>query len=127
MPCGTSLLFSNSNDLGLWTGINGPMLHLGPALLLCCVFLAIYAVARGRVGMAIGGLILLVLGFYALVNSCFALVYFSMDAQQVSSSAASTEFGRFLNDFFFSAQSLTTVGYGTLAPNGTAAREYLSF
>jgi cell division protein FtsW (lipid II flippase) len=37
---------------------------LGPALLLCCVFLAIYAVARGRTGMAIIGLGLLVLGFY---------------------------------------------------------------
>jgi cell division protein FtsW (lipid II flippase) len=37
---------------------------LGPALLLCCVFLAVYAVARGRAGMAIGGLLLLTLGFY---------------------------------------------------------------
>jgi len=37
---------------------------LGPALLLCCVFLAIYAVARGRSGMAIAGFVLLVLGFY---------------------------------------------------------------
>jgi cell division protein FtsW (lipid II flippase) len=37
---------------------------LGPALFLCCVFLAIYVVARGRVGMAVAGLALLVLGFY---------------------------------------------------------------
>jgi cell division protein FtsW (lipid II flippase) len=37
---------------------------LGPALFLCCVFLAVYAVARGRVGMAITGLVLLVVGFY---------------------------------------------------------------
>jgi len=37
---------------------------LGPALFLCCVFLAVYAVARGRVGMAVTGLGLLVLGFY---------------------------------------------------------------
>src|SRR6185295_15862721 len=37
---------------------------LGPALLLCCVFLAIYAIARGRTAMAIIGLGLLVLGFY---------------------------------------------------------------
>ena len=37
---------------------------LGPALLLCCVFLAIYAVARSRSGMAIIGLGLLVFGFY---------------------------------------------------------------
>ncbi len=38
---------------------------LGPALFLCCVFLAVYAVARGRVGMAIVGFLLLVVGFYA--------------------------------------------------------------
>lgn len=37
---------------------------LGPALLLCCVFLAIYAVARGRSGLALGGFAILVLGFY---------------------------------------------------------------
>jgi inward rectifier potassium channel len=63
----------------------------------------------------------LVLGFYAFMNTCFALFYFSLDASQVSGSAAPTDFGRFLNDFFFSAQCLTTVGYGTLAPVGTAA------
>jgi cell division protein FtsW (lipid II flippase) len=37
---------------------------LGPALLLCCVFLVTYAVARGRTGMAVAGLALLTLGFY---------------------------------------------------------------
>jgi cell division protein FtsW (lipid II flippase) len=37
---------------------------LGPALFLCCVFLAVYAVARGRVGMAVTGLALLASGFY---------------------------------------------------------------
>jgi cell division protein FtsW (lipid II flippase) len=38
---------------------------LGPALLLSCVFLAVYAVARGRVALAAAGFILLVAGFYA--------------------------------------------------------------
>ncbi len=37
---------------------------LGPALFLCCVFLAVYAVARGRIGMAVTGLVLLAAGFY---------------------------------------------------------------
>ena len=37
---------------------------LGPALFLCCVFLATYAVARGRVGMAVAGVALLAVGFY---------------------------------------------------------------
>jgi cell division protein FtsW (lipid II flippase) len=37
---------------------------LGPALMLTCVFLALYAVARGRVGAALVGSGLLVAGFY---------------------------------------------------------------
>src|SRR5580693_8326121 len=67
------------------------------------------------------GFATLVLGFYGVMNTGFALIYYSMDTSQVSGSAAPTEFGRFLKDFFFSAQSLTTVGYGTLAPVGIAA------
>ena len=63
----------------------------------------------------------LVLGFYGVMNTGFALIYYSMDPSQVSGSAAPTEFGRFMKDFFFSAQSLTTVGYGTLAPVGNRA------
>jgi cell division protein FtsW (lipid II flippase) len=37
---------------------------LGPALFVSCVFLAVYAVARGRAGMAVAGFMLLVSGFY---------------------------------------------------------------
>jgi cell division protein FtsW (lipid II flippase) len=37
---------------------------LGPALLLSCVFLAVYAVARGRIGLAAAGFLMLVAGFY---------------------------------------------------------------
>ena len=67
------------------------------------------------------GFILLVLGTYIAVNTAFALSYFAMAPDQVIGSSAPTEAGRFLNDFFFSAQSLTTVGYGNLAPNGLMA------
>src|SRR5262249_24127631 len=37
---------------------------LGPALILCCVFLTMYAVARGRAAMPIAGFALLLAGFY---------------------------------------------------------------
>ena len=37
---------------------------LGPALLITCVFLAVYTVARKRVGMAAIGVVFLVFGFY---------------------------------------------------------------
>jgi cell division protein FtsI/penicillin-binding protein 2/cell division protein FtsW (lipid II flippase) len=38
---------------------------LGPALFVSCVFLAIYAIARNRAGLALGGLAVLTAGFYA--------------------------------------------------------------
>src|ERR1700749_4224152 len=51
----------------------------------------------------------MVLGFYLALNTGFALLYFSLNPHQVTGSAASTEAARFLNDFFFSAHTLTTV------------------
>jgi cell division protein FtsI/penicillin-binding protein 2/cell division protein FtsW (lipid II flippase) len=37
---------------------------LGPALFVSCVFLAVYALARNRIGLAIGGVAVLIAGFY---------------------------------------------------------------
>ena len=73
------------------------------------------------VRMSWTGFTVLVLGFYLAVNTLFALAYFDMAPSQVTGSAAPTELDRFLNDFFFSAHTLTTVGYGNLAPAGFAA------
>src|SRR3979490_614396 len=53
---------------------------------------------------------------YLAVNSLFALAYSLMGPQQLQGADAPTEFGRFLKDFFFSAQTLSTVGYGAMAP-----------
>ena len=58
---------------------------------------------------------------YVAVNTLFALGYFLIGTQQIQGSDAPTVFGRFMNAFFFSAQTLSTVGYGTLAPRGLAA------
>jgi inward rectifier potassium channel len=73
------------------------------------------------VRMSWTGFIALVIGFYVAANTAFALCYFAMNAAQIAGSAAPTEAGRFMNDFFFSAQSLTTVGYGNLSPRGLTA------
>src|SRR5260370_9237938 len=61
------------------------------------------------------------------VNSLFALLYFLMGPEQLQGADALTESGRFLKDFFFSAQTLSTVGYGTMAPRGTAATAVSAF
>jgi len=58
---------------------------------------------------------------YLVVNTLFALVYYSLGPNELQGAAARTEIAHFLNSFFFSAQTLTTVGYGSISPKGTAA------
>jgi inward rectifier potassium channel len=59
---------------------------------------------------------------YFVVNTLFALVYYALGPDQLQGGAdAASNMGHFLNAFFFSAQTLTTVGYGKISPAGTAA------
>ncbi len=58
---------------------------------------------------------------YLAMNTLFALTYYSFGPGQLQGGDAPTEFARFLNSFFFSAHTLTTVGYGSISPKGTAA------
>jgi inward rectifier potassium channel len=58
---------------------------------------------------------------YLAANALFALAYFVLGAREIQGSDSPTEFRRYLNDFFFSAQTLSTVGYGSMAPRGLAA------
>jgi inward rectifier potassium channel len=69
----------------------------------------------------------LVLLAYIVVNTLFAFLYFALSPAQVLGTESATGFSRFLNDFFFSAHTLTTVGYGNLAPAGVAANAVASF
>lgn len=73
------------------------------------------------VNMSWTGFALLVVCFYFGVNLAFASAYFAMGPGSIQGSEAATEFGRLLNCFFFSGHTLTTVGYGNLAPRGVAA------
>ncbi len=62
--------------------------------------------------------LLLVFGFYSLVNLLFALAYFAIGMDQFMGAAGSGGMDHFLEALFFSAQTLTTVGYGRLNPAG---------
>ncbi len=73
------------------------------------------------VRMSRSGFAALVLGSFLAVNVCFACAYFLLGPGEILGSAAPTEWGRFLNDLFFSAHTLTTVGYGSLSPHGVGA------
>src|ERR1039458_4708983 len=58
---------------------------------------------------------------YLVANTVFAAAYYCLGAGQLLGADASTEWGRFLNAFFFSSHTISTVGYGNISPKGTAA------
>ena len=53
---------------------------------------------------------------YLVVNTLFALAYYALGPGHLLGADASTKAGRFFNDFFFSAHTLSTVGYGSISP-----------
>ena len=58
-----------------------------------------------------------ILLFYTLANTVFALIYYEMGPGALSGPAGHAEgMDRFLQCVFFSSQTLTTVGFGALAP-----------
>lgn len=58
---------------------------------------------------------------YLVMNLIFAFIYWLVGAQHLTGAAPPTEYGNFVNAFFFSAHTLTTVGYGNMFPQGIAA------
>ena len=64
---------------------------------------------------------------YLVANTLFAAAYYSLGAGQLLGADASTGWGRFLNDFFFSSHTLSTVGYGNITPKSTVANVVASF
>jgi inward rectifier potassium channel len=53
---------------------------------------------------------------YVVVNTLFALAFFWLGPGTLQGGDAPTEPERFLNAFFFSAHTLSTVGYGSISP-----------
>ena len=62
-------------------------------------------------------LLLLILTFF-LLNICFGSLFYACGASAILGADTSGELPFFVNCFFLSIQTFTTVGYGTLSPNG---------
>ncbi len=59
---------------------------------------------------------------YAIVNVAFACVYYALGPEALQGGMASGKrIDRFLADIFFSSQTLTTVGFGAIAPHSHSA------
>lgn len=63
---------------------------------------------------------------YIIINALFALAYLGIGIEQITVPAG-TLFEDFLNACYFSAQSLTTVGYGAMSPKGTGSSILAAF
>ncbi len=71
--------------------------------------------------MTWGRFFLLVVSFYFGTNLLFALGYFLCGPGTLIGSRALSAPDRLLESFFFSVQTLATIGYGGLSPSGIAA------
>jgi inward rectifier potassium channel len=65
--------------------------------------------------------IALILGTFAAVNLIFAFIYELIGIENLKGAYGATSSIRFLNAFFFSTHTLTTVGYGSIYPVGALA------
>ncbi|HEY4325816.1 MAG TPA: ion channel [Mucilaginibacter sp.] len=61
---------------------------------------------------------LLVLSCYLVINVIFAFIYNALGIGSLDGVSGNTELDHFMGAFFFSAQTISTVGYGHIYPKG---------
>lgn len=76
-----------------------------------------------RTGQFFGAILL----FYCTLNILFATLYFAIGVEHLVGVDESTSAGKFWEAFFFSSQTLTTLGYGRVAPVGIVANTIAFF
>lgn len=81
-----------------------------------------WEIYHSLISMSWSKFLLLLFSAYAGVNLIFALIYYLLGAESLSMDASHMHEGeKFLESFFFSSQTLTTLGYGRIAPVGFTA------
>ncbi|MCP4123634.1 MAG: hypothetical protein GY751_17940 [Bacteroidetes bacterium] len=64
--------------------------------------------------------LLIILAAYLIINSVFAVIYIGLGVEHISGIVHTNMFEDFLYAFYFSSQTMTTVGYGFFHPADTA-------
>ncbi len=70
---------------------------------------------------------IIILFFYISVNLFFTLIYYCIGVEHLSGLDLHSEGEKFMEAFFFSTQTYTTVGYGRISPTGFAMNVVSSF
>lgn len=86
-----------------------------------------YSIYHILLKMSQGRFLLMVFLFYTVINLLFACIYLGVGIDKLSGTTPGPNF--FLNfsqAFFFSSQTMTTVGYGHVAPSGFVANTIAS-
>ncbi|MBK7762987.1 MAG: Inward rectifier potassium channel Irk [Bacteroidetes bacterium] len=79
------------------------------------------------INMKFSHFVLMAFATFIGVNFIFAALYFALGAEQITGISGTTPIEKFLSCFFFSAQTITTVGYGQMHPNTITANALSTF
>lgn len=64
---------------------------------------------------------------YIIVNAIFALIYYSIGIEHLNGIEKGTAWENYIEAFFFSFQTFTTVGYGHVSPSGMLTSSVAAF
>jgi inward rectifier potassium channel len=84
-------------------------------------FFRTYDVYHTLISMSWRKFSLALIAVYLSVNIIFALLYSWAGISELTGSMGQTAFDKFLDDFFLSTQTITTLGYGRISPLGHTA------